>query len=291
MPYFMPSLAPVISDIYFPDAYVYSTKLRTFDLFRAPYFACYSYLSLGLALSKLRIYRRTFAAPVPFLLPHPVVLVHDYLNIRSSESRITNLSKVLFILPKSAPTVERSFEIEEISSIVDRLRLLYNEVNVLIYHKDIELESFCGSLSLFDNIFCAGNRQDPLFYPRLISIYSLHSCIASPSLDVSLLYSAIANRYFLYAPMDVQVSRSSIYQASRLPSSEDMRLFYSVASDIQPYKQFSSDKLRIFYDAPFTKSPTGYSVQSIQGLSPTYFFRFMQLLVRCYDRIIRTIAS
>ena len=285
----IPQLNGIAQDIFFPDAYIYSTKIRLRDLYQKQYFACFSQLAKNIAESKLKIFDILSSAPRLILLPHPFLLLQDRINATKPVRPDDIISRVLFIFPKSAPTVRRIIDIETLLPVVARLRGVFDEVNIIVYYKDIGTRDFELLATLFDNTYCAGNRFDPLFYPRLASIYSLHNCIASPTLDISVLYSAMAKRNFCFTPIDVHESRSSAYQDSRLPSLSHLNLFRSIGSELVPYEMSSCSGFNMFFDAPFQRACDAYTIPNYSPPSSFSIFSAVQTTIKVLDKIHRLI--
>lgn len=287
MPILAPELKDIIDEIYFPDAYIFSSRTRLVDLYQKKYYACYSQYAISNVYGKLSPMRSLYCSPTPILVSHPFTLLQSLIRDHKSKPSTCRKKNVLLIYPKSAPSVRREVDNNALISVIRQLRNMFEEVNLLAYYKDLDdnrLEPLCNEI---DNLFSAGDRYDPLFYPRLVSIYNRHECIASPQFDVSLLYASAADCTFCYTPLTVSEFRTSAYQNSRLPSRKHMKTFTQLTSKLRPFHVVGCEDFRLFLDAPQQLSQRNMYGSIQFACSPSPFFRIAQFAIKLLDRVYR----
>jgi len=263
-------------EVFFPDAYIYSDKIRYRDLFREKIYAAYSERTYNIALKKLLPILGDKAISKIILIPHLMSLLKNkYFTL---EAR--NKDSCLLMLPKSTTTIKRSINEKSLKTFVEILKSHYKYVNACIYWSSESCLSEFQFCDIFNNIYSCGPRNDMLFYPRLSYLFTYHTSIASFNTGSHTLYSALYKNDIILSNEIISESRSNSYQDSRYPSKKETAHFENSTSYFKhnvPNQLIFNDYL----DAPY--SPTTAFLN--KNKSSTH--QFISFALNAYDKFLR----
>jgi hypothetical protein len=220
------------TQVFFPDVAIFSQKMRLVDLFKRPYFACYSdflYDAACMMLNKHHIYFSLQAAKVQ----HPYLLIENAWDKQKilNDLLLFNDSALIF-LPKSTAAIDRSFSFDDLNEVIKSCRRYAENVTLCVYFRDLDKyvnRQFSSAVS----IVSCGAGNDILFYFRLNALISSHKFVAYMEPGTHSLFSSVSDKRQMLIPKRVHRSISDLYQERRYPASQDLAAF-NQASQLIP---------------------------------------------------------
>ena len=274
--------------VFFPDVAIFSRKIRLVDLFKRPYFACYSdflYDAACMALKKHHIY---------FSL-QPVKVQHPYLLIENAWDKEKVLSDLLYFndsalifVPKSTAAIDRIFSFDDLDYVINSCRRHAAKVTLCVYFRDLGKyvnRQFPSDIS----IVSCGAANDVLFYFRLNALISSHKFVAYMEPGTHSLFCSTSDKGQMLVPKKVQRSLSNSYQERRYPASQDLAEFNQASqhvpvdtcpAQVKAFRKFLSYGDSYYPSTPLPTLPKRNVINRFAYKVYRFAFRFLDEIER-----------